>query len=257
MSVREVVSGDSDKIATGRSTRTGIFADPVVTTMIYVALGLVVLFLASVVGVLATGIATPSGPRSVAERQLLLASSTARGAAGDAGAPYITALVATGDFSAARIALLQARSGEGTATMPALDLAEARLKYATADYADAITFADSAMRGFIQKYEQRIASGGAQATAAKNVGYGEDYYNAALVKAYCLSELGKFDAAIEAFDIYIEHNPTAADILVDRANARLEAGDQSGAEADFREVLKYIPDSTEALQGLEKIGAAK
>ena len=59
-----------------------LLADPVVRVLVYVSIGLTILFLATVVGVLATGVVAPTGPRSVAERELMIAAAQAEGASG-------------------------------------------------------------------------------------------------------------------------------------------------------------------------------
>jgi tetratricopeptide (TPR) repeat protein len=236
----------------------GLMADPVVKVMVYCAIGLVILFLATVVGVLGTGVISPSGPRSLGEKQVMVASAQVKGAVGEAMVPYVDALIATGDLSAARVALAQARASlPATGTAFTLDLAEARLLSAGGDYAKAIPFADKTMKGNKAKYDALVAKGGEAAAAAKDAGYGDDYYDAALVKAYALVELRRFKDAIPMFDIYIRTHPTASDILVDRGNAKAEVKDKAGAEKDFREALRFVPYDEQAKAGLKKIGAAQ
>jgi tetratricopeptide (TPR) repeat protein len=237
----------------------GMFADPAVMRMAYIAAGLVILFLAMVVGALATGVTAPSGPRTAAERDLLLASEgISRGGKGEAYAPYISALVATGDISQARLSLVQARASiTGTMPVMALDLAEARILTAEKRYSEAATMADKAMKGYQTKYDQGIAKGGAEAQKAAAAGLGNNYYDSLLVKAYALVDLRRYKEAVAAFDIYITKVPTASDILIDRGNAKADMNDKAGAEKDFREALKYVPYDTEAKAGLKRIGAAQ
>jgi len=234
----------------------GLLADPVVRVMAYVALGLLVLFLASVVSVLGTGVTQRTGPRSIAERRLMMASEQLeKGAKGEAWAPYIDALIASKDLSAARVALSQARAS-ATATMPVsdLDLAEARLLSADEQYESAVTMADKAMKGYLAERDARIAKGGEIATAARASGPGEGYYNAILVRAYALVKLKRWKEAIAAFDVYIKVYTTASDIFIDRGNAKVEIGDKAGAEKDFRSALKFVPYDEEAKAGLTRIG---
>jgi tetratricopeptide (TPR) repeat protein len=225
---------------------TGLMADPVVRRLVYTAVALVIVFLVTVLAVLVTGVAAPTGPRSVAERQLMVTAYQAQGATGNAMAPYVSALVDAGDLNAARVALAQARASVSATTPPAaLDLAEARLLSASGEYDKAATVADSAMNGF-------------KATAeSKDAVVGQDYYNAVLVKAYALVELGRLDEAVAAFDIYLKANPTASDIYIDRGNAKVVLDDKAGAEKDFREALKYVPYDKDAKAGLKKIGVAE
>jgi tetratricopeptide (TPR) repeat protein len=229
----------------------GPLADPVVRAMTYALVGLIIC-------VLATGVLTTTGPRSAIEQQLLTASAQSGGGAGEAQAPYITALIASGDLSAARLSLSQARASVGaTMAVPRLDLAEARLFTAEKDYAKAVTFANTAMKGYKARFDARVKKGDKKAAAVGAAGYDEDYYNAALVKAFALVELRRWKDAVAAFDLFIRMNPTAADILIDRGNAKAELKDKAGAEKDFREALRFGPDNAEAKAGLTKIGVAK
>ena len=225
--------------------------------MLYAALALTILFLATVVGVLATGVVERTGPRSATERGLVIASAQA-GKTGAASAPYIDALVAAGDLQAARVALAQARaSASASESVAPLDLAEARLLSVRKEYDKAAVLADKAMKGYIAQHDARIAKGGKIAAAAKNAGYGDDYYNSALLKAQSLVQLGRWKEAVEAYDVFVRANPTAADILIDRGNAKAELKDKAGAEKDFRDALRFVPYDEEAKAGLKKIGVAQ
>jgi tetratricopeptide (TPR) repeat protein len=238
----------------------GIFRDALVRNMTYVAMGLVVLFLATVAGALITGVMAPAGPRTVAERELTLAAEIVRtqGAVGESWTRYINALVVTGDLPAARAALAQARASvPATAALPDIDLSEARLFTAEKNFADAVKSADTAMKGYKGEYDARIAQGGAAAKAATEAGIASNYYDAALVKAYAYSDLRKWSEAIAMFDVFIKRNPTASDVLIDRGNAKVETGDKAGAEKDFREALRFVPYDKEAKAGLKRIGVAQ
>ena len=237
----------------------GMFRDPVVRIMAYVALGLVVLFLATVVGAVVTGVLSPDGARTAAERQLLIAAAAVKapGAGGETWAPYIDALVANGELRKARVALSRARASVVSTAAPDLDLAEARLLRAQKRYTQAAEAADKAMKGYAAEQAARVAAGGETATADEQVGLEENYYNAALVKAYAYVDLRRWKSAVGMFDIYISQFPTAADILVDRGNAKAAMKDKAGAEKDFREALRFVPYDKEAKAGLKRIGVAQ
>jgi tetratricopeptide (TPR) repeat protein len=238
----------------------GIFRDPLVRGMTYVALGIVVLFLATVVGALSTGVFSPTGPRTAAERELMIAAATvqAQGAKGEAWAPYINALVAAGDLGPARVALGQARASvPGTAPVPGIDLAEARLLTAEGRDADAADAAGTAMKGYKAEFDAKVAKSKSATTQTVRPMLAADYYNAALVKAYAYVALRKFGDAVPLFDIYIKVYPTSSDILVDRGNAKAELKDKAGAEKDFREALRFVPYDEEAKAGLKRIGVAQ
>jgi len=236
----------------------GLLADPVVRLMLIALLVLVVLFLATAIGVLVTGITVPTGPRTAGERQLMIAAKSAQGASGEALAPYVNALIAAGNLPAARISLGQARASvSATAPAAALDLAEARLLSADAQYEEAAAMADQAMKNFVKEYEIRVANAGDKKDTVKGAGYAPDYYNAALVRGRALAKIGRSKEAVGMFDLYIVKVPTASDILIDRGNAKAALNDKAGAEKDFREALKYVPYDEEAKAGLKKIGVAQ
>jgi tetratricopeptide (TPR) repeat protein len=245
--------------ATPDAPKSGMFRDPVVRSMAYVAAALVILFLAMVVGALATGVTSPTGPRTAAERELMVtAEQVQRGVAGEGFAPYISALVATGDLSQARVTLARARASiTGTMPIMGLDLAEARILTAEQRYTEAAAMADNAIKGYQARYDKAIAKGGAEAAKAKAAGFQQGYYDSVLVKAYALVNARRYKEAVAAFDIYIKSAPTASDVLIDRGNAKADMKDTAGAEKDFREALKYVPYDTEAKAGLKRIGVAQ
>lgn len=257
----DVQSGETDG-QEPHGSRSSMFDDPVVRTMAFAAIGIVLLFLAAVVGALVTGVVEPkdAGPRTAADRDLLIAAEAAKrgGNNGSEWAPYVNALVANGELEKARITLDTARaSAEATTTAPELELAEARLELAQDRYAQAVKAAERCMKGFEERQATRLAAGGDTADRARELGIESDYFAAALVKAYGHVGLSEWEEAIAMFDIYIREYPTASDILIDRGNAKVETKDKAGAEADFREALRYVPYDKEAKAGLERIGVSQ
>jgi len=252
---------NSPKGHTQQVAADSMLRDPVVRAMVYVALGLVILFLAMVVSGLVTGVGTkPNGPRTAAERDLIVAAATVNsgGSTGAQWAPYVNALLASGDLRKARLTLDAARASvQATATAPELELAEARLEFAQKRYVQAARQAEKAMKGFEARQKARLAAGGKVATRAKELGIEADYDAAALVKAYSFVELRRWKDALAMFDLYISRTPTAADVLIDRGNAKASLKDNAGAEKDFRKALRFVPDDQEAKAGLKRIGAAE
>jgi tetratricopeptide (TPR) repeat protein len=250
---------DRDSLDAGVPARRGIFQDPLVRTMSYVAVGLVVVFVATVVGALATGVISSTGPRTRAEKEVavsgaaVLQGSTDPAVWGD----YISSLIASGQYSRATDVIAQGKASIDDSATAELTLGEARLASAQGDFKQAIDLADKAMKRLETVHNSSLAAGGLVAKGAVVVGLPDNYYAATLLKAYAYRDMSSWGEAIKQFDIYIAHEAGAADILVDRANVKIKAGDKEGAEKDFRTALKYIPDSTEALAGLESIGATR
>jgi len=234
----------------------GIFRDPVVRAMSWTAVGLVILFLITVISALATGVLAPSGPRTLAEKEVAVTGEAVRAGSTDPAVwgEYIAALIADGQYTRASSVIAEGRASIEDSQTAEFTLADARLYHAQKKYQDAIDSADAAMKQMQDYWDGQVEQGGMAAVTAQSDGLPDNYYSALLLKAYSLEELGDWDGAIAVFDLYLTDEPTAADILIDRGNAKIEAGDTSGAEDDFRAALQYIPDSTEALQGLETLG---
>ncbi len=236
--------------------RPSMFDDPLVRRMTFVAAGLVIVFLATVVGALVTGLLLPSGPRTLTEKEIAVAGEAVRAGSTDpeVWGTYIAALVDGGQYGRARSVIEDARRSiddSGTAEIP---LGEARLYSAQGQYERAIESVDEVKRILEADLETRLASGGRIREAALLDGLHPNYDIAALLKAYALVELGRHEDAVDEFTIFLERNRGASDVLVDRGNANREAGDTAAAEADYREAMRFIPDMPQAVEGLESIG---
>lgn len=239
--------------------RRSMFDDPVVRRMTYLSVAIVLLSLVSVLSILVTGVVAPTGPRTLAEKQLVVSrDAVAAGATNPVlWDQYIAALIDDGQFSRARNVIRDGRNSLDESSTAVFTIGEARLYRAQGDYEKAIEAADRAIDILDEDLEVRKSSGGGVARRANVSGHHENYYVAILLKADAYRSIGQFESAIEQYDAYIEEFKGAADILIDRANAKVEIGDTKGAEEDFRRALKFLPDSAEAAQGLEKIGAER
>lgn len=248
-----------DKKGANPEAKSGLMDDPVVRFMLLTCLGLIVLYLVGVVVVLGTGVTQKTGPRSAAEKNLMMASEAlSPQAKGDAWAPYINALVDAGDYSAAKLAVIQARASiTGTMTAPGVDLADARLLSAQNKYSESVTAAKKAMATYKSDYEKRKKAFEKTRKGQMAPSLGKGYYDGLLVAAYSSRELGKWKDAVGYFDIYLGAMRTASDIFIDRGNAKIQLNDKKGAEKDFREALKYVPYDKEAQAGLKRIGVAR
>ncbi len=242
-----------------RAVRPSMFDDPLVRRMAWAATGLVVFVLLMILGVLVTGVIAPTGPRTLAEREILVGRlAVSKGSTDTAvwGA-YLSTLIDAGQYATARRVLADGRASLSESSTAEFTLAEARLTRAQGKQETAIELADTAQDILVAEHKRRLAAGGFIKKTAEVDGYHENYYAAVLLKAYAFRDLKRWGDAIKQFDIYIGRHKGAADILIDRGNAKVEAGDKKGAEADFRQALKFIPDSAEALEGLKRIGAKR
>lgn len=256
----EPVSAEAGRSVGRRAAASGtMLQDPVTRWMFYGALMLVALFLATVVGVLLFGIDWTATPKTMLERDVVMARAAVVGGSTDAAAwgEYADALIANGQYATAREVIARGRASIDDSATADFSVAEARLMSAQGDWPAALKAAEAAIEQAGDYHQRRLAAGGTAARIAKADGLPETYYDALLLKAYAHRSLREWSKAIAAFDAFLKDNPTAADILIDRANVKIEAGDKAGAEKDFRRALTYIPDSAEAEAGLAKIGAAR
>ena len=250
----------SDTPARLAPRKRSMFDDPMVRTLGYLAFGLTVAFLITALSAVLTGVTDRSGPRSLAEREVAVAAAAIGEGNNDASVvgAYISALISSGQYSRAEREIASARNKQiDDSTTAEFTLAEARVLNARGKYQEAVRAGERAIKQIQDAYQARLKAGGEKARIAKNDGLPENYLEAVLVVAYANRDLKQWDKAIASFDTYITSNPSAADILIDRGNAKVEAGDKAGAEADFRTALKYIPDSEEALSGLSRIGVKR
>jgi tetratricopeptide (TPR) repeat protein len=239
--------------------RRSMFDDPVVRGMAWVFGALVVLFLATIVGAFVSGVTSATGPRTVGEREVAVSGQAVREGSTDPAVwgQYISALVGNGEFSQAKRVIEEGRASVDDSRTAEFTLAEARLLSAQEKYKQAIAAAEKARKQMDTVHKKLIAGKGIAAMEARNEGLPENYYTAVLIEAYAYRDMKQWKNAIKQYDVYIKRYEGSSDILVDRGNAKIEAKDKAGAEADFRQALRFIPDDEEALAGLEKIGVKR
>jgi tetratricopeptide (TPR) repeat protein len=235
-------------------------ADPVVKWLSLAIAGVIIFWLVSMFSAMMFGVIMPPKlPRTAAEHDL-----TVLGAQVDSGkvdtqtyAQYIDALIRAGQLSKAQSALDQSLKVAKTDKSYLLG-EQAQLLLVRKEYRDAVTFADKAMstaqaelEAFMDKNEQNSRQREAGAVMPTS------YTSAALVKAASYVASEDYKRAIEAYDAYLKYQPADSDILVSRADAKAKTGDKKGAEKDFREALRYVPDYQPALDGLREIGVTQ
>jgi tetratricopeptide (TPR) repeat protein len=240
--------------ATQAPKRPSIFRDPVVRVMAVFAVLLVVLYLATVLSALLMGVLNPTEPRTRAERDILYYERLAAQTPKDTGLwkGYVNALMSTKQYLRAQDVIDRAgKAVDQTATQDIL-ASQAELYLATKEYNKAIQTADQ-VRAKLKVFHDKAKKTPGTAEA-KGLEIDENYWNALLVKAEAQVALGDKKAAIKSLDTYLKEKKTASDVLVRRGLLKIDTGDKTGAEADFRAALTYIPNDPAALAGLKKIG---
>lgn len=236
-----------------------MWEDPVVRVMGWVSALIFVGFLMTIVLAMAFGfVGTEAGPRTVAERDLAGWASAVQqpGASADQYQSYVLALIGDKQFAKARSVIDEVDANEEIDQSRGFQMlfCLAELQKAQGDFDDALaTFAD-VMEKTNAAFEKELEEGGEFQNWAVASGRHENYYFSALGRGELLRDRKELEEAIKMFDIFLTKNPREAEILVDRGDMRAEVGDKEGAEADYREALRFIADHERAIAGLKKIG---
>ena len=235
-------------------------SDPVVRWLTLAIFGVIILWLAGMLSAMMFGLLTPAkAPRTSTEAQLLTLSGQVDSgkATPQVYSQYVSVLIDAGQYSRAQESLNTALRGAKT-DKSYLYAQQARLALAQKDYQGAVQAADKTMAE-AQKELKAFMDENVRNNRRRDAGakVPESYATAALAKAEALMGSKDFANAVKAYDIYLKQSPTDSDVLVRRALAKIQTGDKSGAAADFREALKFIPDYQPALDGLKQIGAAQ
>jgi tetratricopeptide (TPR) repeat protein len=261
-----IYEGDAGLDASVESTVTvvrkrSIWDDPVVRMMGFAVAALVVLYLLAIVSALYFGLIGNAAPRTIQERDLtrLELIAGAPEATLDQLQTYVQALIADGQYVRAKQVIDRTNANEE------LDQTQgeymlfclAEMQRAQGDHEAALATYDEVMSLTKAAYEEEFETGGEFQNWAIAYGLHDNYFMSALGKSVIYQEQEEWASALEAIDVFLTENPRQAGILVDRAFIKLQLGDEAGAEADYREALRYIPDYPEALEGLEQIGVGE
>ena len=234
--------------------------DPLVRWLLIAIFGVVILTLAGVVSALVFGLFNTTGaPRTEVERELVYLSAQVQSgkANSQSFALYVDALVRAGQLAKAKQALDTALQTAKTDRSYLL-AEQAKLNLTDKQYQATVKSADLAMAEAQKELKAYVAKN----IAANRAPYAgavipDSYSTAALAKASALAALHDYAGAIKAYDAYLKISSTDSDVLVLRAQLKVQTGDKTGAAADYRTALKYIPDYQPALDGLKQIGASK
>lgn len=240
-----------------RRRKRSIFQDPVVRTMTFVALGLVVLYLITVASALVMGILGSTEPRTAVERDVQLYEAQAMQNPQNTAIwlEYITALIESEQYLKAQDVIDRATAALDQSKTQDIAVAQAQLYFAQGRFDECIELADQIRETLKTNYDE--AKKDTDSPEYKGAPIDDSYYLALIVKAEAQVELGDDEGALESLTLYLDDNPTAADVFVRRGDLRATLGDTAGAEADFREALRFIPDDAAALEGLKKIGVER
>ena len=237
----------------------GMMADPVVRTLTTVAIVLLVGFLIVVLGVVLSGVTAPSGPRSLVENELAVSGEAVRSGKADADTwgNYIAALIANGRYGQARSVLDDAKSSIDDSATAVFAVAEVRLLNAQKDYAKTIVVADKAQKDADAACEARRSRAAARRRSRpSSTGFLPTTSSLRCSRPRPTRGSATGRASSRSWTSTCRRTLRRRTSSSIARNAKVELKDTEGAEKDYREALKFVPDDEEALAGLEKIGAA-
>lgn len=242
--------------------RRSIFDDKVVRAMRYVALGLIIFYLAVIVSALMLGILGDKAPKTAAERDMTIYREKVEGGSQSERdwAVYAQALTDSGQSGRAQSVIDQAReAGYLDPRIQSLALAQVRLYYAEGRWEETIKAADEGMAALSKQREKDLAEyrETGKASAMVSQGLGENYYRMLVIKATALEELGKDSEVIVALDEYLAKLTTAADILEWRGDVHARLGNSDLAAADYAAAKRFSPGSSELDDKIRQLGAAE
>ncbi|MBE0476884.1 MAG: tetratricopeptide repeat protein [Coriobacteriia bacterium] len=234
--------------------RASMFDDPVVKLLSVVAAVVIVLFLSTVVAALYLGILGSDTPRTRMERDLnAYEFQTSAGTRDpEVWRAYIGALVDSGQLQKAQQAV--DRGMKVIDDRPGADMmfAQAQVHFSSKKYEKAVETATEGMAALTAYHEAQLKVDGSPEQKGQQIS--QNYWGMLYLRALSYVELGEFGEAIADFDEYLDERGGASDVYVLRGDAKVEVGDEAGAEEDYRTALNFIQDNKGALDGLEKLG---
>jgi len=239
--------------------KSSMFDDPVVRAMAWGAGVVVILVLASLVGMVFFGMLGDRAPRTAVERRMYeLENLLASGNDKDPGiwASYINSLVVSRKYSQAETAIKKAYSKVDQKVGADITLAEARLLLAKKDYDGAFAKAEEAQK-IIQKHYDAEVKSDVRPNVSLAFGINKNFAEASLVKAEVLVQRGDTAGAEKQYTAFLKINGQASDVFILRGDARAKLGNTKGAKSDYDNALKYDPTNQAALDGLKQIGEGK
>ena len=198
-------------------------------------------------------LARPAVPRTSIERRVMMLGAEVARDPGNAEAwvGYVSGLAASGQRAAALRAIGSAlRALEDDSPVLAL---RAQLEHQAGNDATALETASETVTAALAYRKQRLEDMRRKGVVPAPEP-SEAIIDAELVVAEIRLTRGEYAAAVKACTAALQENPTMADVLAMRGDARARSGDRKGASKDYRSALQYDPGNLEAVTGLRAIG---
>jgi len=227
------------------------------------ATAVVILYLLTLISMLFFGfIGTDTAPRTITEREVTAWESAVR--SGEATATidqwqsYVLALVADSQYQTAQTMINEVNENTTLDQTMGQNMlfSTAVLRERQGEAEEALELYEEAMDLMLTAYEEELESG-SEPNWAIAFGLHDNYFQSTLRRAAIYGTQERWEEGIELLDLYLEQFPQSAGVLADRGRIKAEMGDLEGAEADYREALRYDPELTDAREALEEIGVGE
>lgn len=247
-------SSSTEAVVSPRTKKRSIFEDRVVRIMGFASLGLVLLFLVTIVSALFLGIdGGKTQFRTAAERDVAVAAARFdEDPTEKTVLDYVAALVAVGRYGTAQEVIDRSIESVDQSASGSITAAQANLLFIQKDYEGALKAADESRKIAQASYDAQVKAGGPMGSIAA---LPSTYWTTILLQARCCVETEEWERALGFYDEYLAEKNTDANALVARGNVKAELGDTAGARTDFEGALAFVPDFEDAQDGLKKIGA--
>lgn len=249
----ESASQETQPARKPRKKRRSLMADPIIQWMAIGAAGLVILWTAAMASSIAFGLSNPPAPRTAVERQLDMLESVVRAKprSAQAWADYAKALITAKQYSAAEEAI--ERGLKVASEKSQILVQQSRLARERDDDDKALELARAAVKAAREEQgadSKMLEGSGSRARLAP-----KGLPGGLILIAEIQTDRQEWSEVINAWNSYLNIQPTDCAALVARGDAQAKLGDKKAAEQSYRQALAYIPDMPEALAGLKAIGA--
>ncbi|MCL2491931.1 MAG: hypothetical protein FWE87_04185 [Coriobacteriia bacterium] len=241
-------------MSANKNNSSSAFSDPVVRILAAVFTLLLLWALLTVITLFVTrGVSITNTPLTMTENEVVRAQSQVeQNPTADNYQNLIVALVGADRLSEAERVLAQAQAEElDVIRGQQILFSEAYLNEAKGNYSEALRLYQEVVDRTFEAFQTELAAGG-ERNWAMSYGIHQNHQQSLLKLAGSAIENAQYDQAISFLDRYLEISPTDASVLVDRAQAKMGAGDYQGALDDFATASIFLPDDPEVIQGLEQ-----
>lgn len=237
-----------------RRRKESLWDDPVIKWL-SIGLGVVlILFLSSVLAALYLGVLGSDLPKTALDRDLQTYEfQTAQGSRDpEVWRSYVSALVNSNQLRLAQQVIdrgTKVVEDQGGADMT---FAQAQVYFSSKKYEQAIEQSTKGMEAILAYHEKMLED--PESPQSRGQEFNQNYWGMLYLRANSYVALKQYDKAIADFDEYLDERGGASDVYTLRGDAKALAGDDKGAEEDYRTALKFIEDYEPALEGLEELG---